>query len=221
MTLRNILRLPDWCLCFIFCFSLVPSLLHSSGSMPGASGSLCVFGGRGEQAAGDTEVKIFRHFTRFWGGFWIFPLPAVPWILPQLKDASQCRDLCAENKGGDKVPPDLRSDLWARFDDVVTAMGASRFNKQLTHTFQSSWICSWSFLEIYLTTEGFLCSQYELLFVFKHIRRIITSACMLRLSCRMRECSLHGLFSVSLFPNTPSAVELAKVSRYIFRYSVK
>ena len=35
----------------------------------------------------------------------------------------------------------------------------------------------------------------------------------LRLSflSRMRECSMHGVFSVSLFPNIPSAVELAKV----------
>lgn len=30
-------------------------------------------------------------------------------------------------------------------------------------------------------------------------------------SCRMRECSLHGLFSVSLFPTIPSAGEIAKV----------
>lgn len=36
---------------------------------------------------------------------------------------------------------------------------------------------------------------------------------LLRLSflSRMRECSMHGVFSVSLFPNIPSAVELAKV----------
>lgn len=60
-----ILCLPDECLCLIFCFSLVPSLLHSSGSKSGASGSLSVFGGGGEQAAGDTEVKIFRHFSHF------------------------------------------------------------------------------------------------------------------------------------------------------------
>lgn len=33
-----------------------PSLVHSGGSLPGASGSVCVLGGGGEQAAGDTEV---------------------------------------------------------------------------------------------------------------------------------------------------------------------
>ncbi|XP_037309266.2 rap1 GTPase-activating protein 2 isoform X3 [Pungitius pungitius] len=33
----------------------------------------------------------------------------------------------------------------------------------------------------------------------------------LRVILRMKECSLHGVFSVSLFPNIPSAVELAKM----------
>lgn len=33
-----------------------PSLVHSRGSLPGAPGSVCVPGGGGEQAAGDTEV---------------------------------------------------------------------------------------------------------------------------------------------------------------------
>ncbi|XP_031641808.1 rap1 GTPase-activating protein 2 isoform X3 [Oncorhynchus kisutch] len=33
----------------------------------------------------------------------------------------------------------------------------------------------------------------------------------LRVILRMRECSMHGVFSVSLFPNIPSAVELAKM----------
>lgn len=36
-----------------------PSLVHSGGSLPGASGSFCVLGGGGEQAAGDTEVQLF------------------------------------------------------------------------------------------------------------------------------------------------------------------
>ncbi len=48
---------------YVLYFSpLVPSLLHSRGSIFGASGSLCVFGGRGEQAAGDTKVEIFNLF---------------------------------------------------------------------------------------------------------------------------------------------------------------
>lgn len=35
----------------------------------------------------------------------------------------------------------------------------------------------------------------------------------LRITChRMKESTLHGLFSLSLFPNIPSAVELAKVT---------
>lgn len=38
-----------------------PSLVHSGGSLPGASGSICVFGGGGEQAAGDTEVLQLFH----------------------------------------------------------------------------------------------------------------------------------------------------------------
>ncbi|KAG8009981.1 Rap1 GTPase-activating protein 2 [Nibea albiflora] len=41
---------------------VVPSLLYSSGSIFGASGSICVFGGRGEQAAGDTKVGLFTYF---------------------------------------------------------------------------------------------------------------------------------------------------------------
>lgn len=46
---------------FLSSFCLVPSLIHSSGSIFGASGSLCLFGGWGEQAAGDTKVEIFIH----------------------------------------------------------------------------------------------------------------------------------------------------------------
>lgn len=46
---------------YVFILS-APSIIHSSGSMSGASGSLCVFGGGGEQAAGDTKVEIFSHF---------------------------------------------------------------------------------------------------------------------------------------------------------------
>ena len=51
----------SWTICvsYIF-FPLVPSLIHSSGSISGASGSLCVFGGRGEQAEGDTKVENFQ-----------------------------------------------------------------------------------------------------------------------------------------------------------------
>ncbi|XP_041797907.1 rap1 GTPase-activating protein 2 isoform X2 [Chelmon rostratus] len=46
---------------------------------------------------------------------------------------------------------------------------------------------------------------------------LVLSVCLedednkLRVILRMKECSLHGLFSVSLFPNIPSAVELAKM----------
>nr|XP_020466565.1 rap1 GTPase-activating protein 2-like [Monopterus albus] len=46
---------------------------------------------------------------------------------------------------------------------------------------------------------------------------LVLSVCLeeeenkLRVILRMRECSLHGVFSVSLFPNIPSAVELAKL----------
>ncbi|XP_034553148.1 rap1 GTPase-activating protein 2 [Notolabrus celidotus] len=46
---------------------------------------------------------------------------------------------------------------------------------------------------------------------------LVLSVCLeeeenkLRVILRMKECSLHGVFSVSLFPNIPSAVELAKM----------
>ncbi|XP_015805659.3 rap1 GTPase-activating protein 2 isoform X2 [Nothobranchius furzeri] len=46
---------------------------------------------------------------------------------------------------------------------------------------------------------------------------LVLSVCLeeeenrLRVILRMKECSLHGTFSVSLFPNMPSAVELAKM----------
>lgn len=43
--------------------SSVPSLIHSNGSMSGASGSLCLPGRRGKQAASDTQVTLFYvHF---------------------------------------------------------------------------------------------------------------------------------------------------------------
>ncbi|XP_028280242.1 rap1 GTPase-activating protein 2 [Parambassis ranga] len=46
---------------------------------------------------------------------------------------------------------------------------------------------------------------------------LVLSVCLeeeenkLRVILRMKECSLHGVFSVTLFPNIPSAVELAKM----------
>ncbi|KAM3850394.1 rap1 GTPase-activating protein 2-like [Diretmus argenteus] len=46
---------------------------------------------------------------------------------------------------------------------------------------------------------------------------LVLSVCLeeeekrLRVILRMKECSLHGVFAVSLFPNIPSAVELAKM----------
>ncbi|XP_029958986.1 rap1 GTPase-activating protein 2 isoform X2 [Salarias fasciatus] len=46
---------------------------------------------------------------------------------------------------------------------------------------------------------------------------LVLSVCLeeeenrLRVILRMKECSLHGVFSVSLFPNIPSAVDLAKI----------
>ncbi|XP_063734798.1 rap1 GTPase-activating protein 2 isoform X2 [Eleginops maclovinus] len=46
---------------------------------------------------------------------------------------------------------------------------------------------------------------------------LVLSVCLeeeeskLRVILRMKDCSLHGAFSVSLFPNIPSAVELAKM----------
>ncbi|XP_074540008.1 rap1 GTPase-activating protein 2 [Halichoeres trimaculatus] len=46
---------------------------------------------------------------------------------------------------------------------------------------------------------------------------LVLSVCLeeeenkLRVILRMKECSLHGVFSVSLFPNVPSSVELAKM----------
>ncbi|XP_054869498.1 rap1 GTPase-activating protein 1 [Amphiprion ocellaris] len=46
---------------------------------------------------------------------------------------------------------------------------------------------------------------------------LVLSVCLeeeenkLRVILRMKECSLHGVFSLSLFPNIPSAVELAKM----------
>lgn len=42
-------------------FLPAPSLVHSGRSLPGATGSICVFGGRGEEAAGDTKVLQLFH----------------------------------------------------------------------------------------------------------------------------------------------------------------
>lgn len=56
------------CLVFMFhrlFFLLVPSLIHSSRSISGTTGSLCVFGGRGKQAAGDTKVEIIQLLQMF------------------------------------------------------------------------------------------------------------------------------------------------------------
>lgn len=37
---------------------------------------------------------------------------------------------------------------------------------------------------------------------------------------RLKESTLHGLFSLSLFPNIPSAVELAKVANSIVNVDI-
>lgn len=48
----------------------------------------------------------------------------------------------------------------------------------------------------------------------KKLEKKIAQKVLVFLSDRMKECSLHGVFSVSLFPNIPSAVELAKVNPF-------
>uniref|UniRef100_A0A3B4YPT6 Rap1 GTPase-activating protein 1-like n=1 Tax=Seriola lalandi dorsalis TaxID=1841481 RepID=A0A3B4YPT6_SERLL len=65
----------------------------------------------------------------------------------------------------------------------------------------------------------FFCSRYHHSFtaVDASLGPLVLSVCLeeeenkLRVILRMKECSLHGVFSVSLFPNIPSAVELAKM----------
>ncbi|KAM6968300.1 rap1 GTPase-activating protein 2 [Aplochiton taeniatus] len=67
--------------------------------------------------------------------------------------------------------------------------------------------------------RNFFHSRYHHSFtaVDSSLGPLILSVCLedeekrLRVILRMKECSLHGVFSVSLFPNIPSAVELAKM----------
>ncbi|XP_056236229.1 rap1 GTPase-activating protein 2 isoform X2 [Seriola aureovittata] len=69
----------------------------------------------------------------------------------------------------------------------------------------------------------FFCSRYHHSFtaVDASLGPLVLSVCLeeeenkLRVILRMKECSLHGVFSVSLFPNIPSAVELAKAPELI------
>lgn len=60
-TSEGICYLPFTGVSILSSFLLEPSLIHSGGSLPGASGSVCVLGGGGEQAAGDTEVLQLFH----------------------------------------------------------------------------------------------------------------------------------------------------------------
>ncbi|KAK0149704.1 Rap1 GTPase-activating protein 1 [Merluccius polli] len=61
-------------------------------------------------------------------------------------------------------------------------------------------------------------SQYHHTFIAvdASLGPLVLSVCLegddqrIRVILRMKECSLHGVFSISLFPNIPSAVELAK-----------
>ncbi|AWO96431.1 putative rap1 GTPase-activating protein 2-like isoform 2 [Scophthalmus maximus] len=63
------------------------------------------------------------------------------------------------------------------------------------------------------------CSRYHHSFtaVDPSVGPLVLSVCLeeeenkLRVILRMKECSLHGVFSLSLFPNIPSAVELTKM----------
>ncbi|XP_036930850.1 rap1 GTPase-activating protein 1 [Acanthopagrus latus] len=67
--------------------------------------------------------------------------------------------------------------------------------------------------------QEFFSSRYHHSFtaVDPSLGPLVLSVCLedeenkLRVILRMKECSLHGVFSVSLFPNIPSAVELAKM----------
>ncbi|XP_029476464.1 rap1 GTPase-activating protein 2-like isoform X2 [Oncorhynchus nerka] len=67
--------------------------------------------------------------------------------------------------------------------------------------------------------QQFFRSRYHQSFtaVDPSLGPLLLSVCLeeeekrLRVILRMRECSMHGVFSVSLFPNIPSAVELAKM----------
>ncbi|XP_034030439.1 rap1 GTPase-activating protein 1 isoform X4 [Thalassophryne amazonica] len=65
----------------------------------------------------------------------------------------------------------------------------------------------------------FFCSRYHHSFTAMDpsIGPLVLSVCLedkdkkLRVILRMKECSLHGVFSASLFPSIPSAVDLAKM----------
>ncbi|KAL7394057.1 hypothetical protein ABVT39_019884 [Epinephelus coioides] len=67
--------------------------------------------------------------------------------------------------------------------------------------------------------QEFFSSRYHHSFtaVDPSLGPLVLSVCLeeeeskLRVILRMKECSLHGVFSASLFPNIPSAVELAKM----------
>lgn len=61
-----------------------PSLVHSGGSLPGASGSVSVLGGGGEQAAGDTEVlQFFQLWGRAQNDVWAEEQAGKPLCWPQ------------------------------------------------------------------------------------------------------------------------------------------
>lgn len=61
-----------------------------------------------------------------------------------------------------------------------------------------------------------VCFQVKVSKLNKTVVHIVTVLCVCVFVCvtchRMKESTLHGLFSLSLFPNIPSAVELAKVT---------
>lgn len=67
--------------------------------------------------------------------------------------------------------------------------------------------------------RDFFCTRYHHSFtaVDPSLGSLVLSVCLeeeenrLRVILRMKECSLHGVFSLSLFPNIPSTVELAKM----------
>ncbi|KAM9310471.1 rap1 GTPase-activating protein 2 isoform 3-T3 [Pholidichthys leucotaenia] len=69
------------------------------------------------------------------------------------------------------------------------------------------------------TYHEFFCSRYHHSFtaVDPSLGPLVLSVCLeeednkIRVILRMKECSLHGVFSVSLFPSIPAAVELAKM----------
>lgn len=69
---------------------------------------------------------------------------------------------------------------------------------------------------------GNVCFQVKCTFVWKYMRTFASGFIAFEHDCsarcnrdalhRMKDSTLHGLFSLSLFPNIPSAVELAKVT---------